>query len=321
MSEKSWDCLCAGIVVADHVCAPVARMPHAGELILTERMELSVGGCAANVSVDLAKLGRNVAMLGFVGNDAFGAFVRQTMQTAGVNCEQLLSSSTRETSGTLVVNCAGEDRRFIHSIGSNAEFTGQELTPERIATARVLYLGGYLLCQELAADHVAQAFRTARELGVMTILDVVVPCAGDYWPRVAEVLPFTDVFLPNTDEAEAITGLTDPHQQAQKFRDAGARTVAITCGETGAVLLSEKGNWQSGRFDVSVIDGTGSGDAFAAGFIHGLLADADPETCLQWGSALGASCVQSVGATTGVFTNEKLREFCEGNQLQIQRMP
>ncbi len=320
MSEKSWDCLCAGIVVADHVCAPVARMPHAGELILTERMELSVGGCAANVSVDLAKLGRNVAMFGFVGDDAFGAFVRQTMQAAGVDCEQLQCSSTRETSGTLVVNCAGEDRRFIHSIGSNAEFTGRDLTPERIAAARMLYLGGYLLCDELTAHNVAAAFRTARELAVMTILDVVIPCAGDYWDRVAEVLPFTDVFLPNTDEAELITGLTDPTEQAQKFRDGGAKTVAITCGETGAVLLSEAGNWQSGRFDVPVVDGTGSGDAFAAGFIHGLLADADPETCLRWGSALGASCVGAVGATTGVFTNEKLREFCEKNSLRIQRL-
>ncbi|WP_166830892.1 carbohydrate kinase family protein [Thalassoroseus pseudoceratinae] len=318
MSEPSWDCLCAGIVVADHVCAPIARMPHSGELVLTKRMELTVGGCAANVSVDLAKLGRRVAMSGFVGEDAFGSFVRQTMQSAGVNCDQLLTSTTRETSGTLVVNCEGEDRRFIHSIGSNAEFTGRDLTPERIASARVLYLGGYLLCEELAADHVAAAFRTARELGVTTILDVVVPAAGDYWSRVAAVLPFTDVFLPNTDEAKLITGLTDPTEQAQKFRDAGAKTVAITCGDTGAVLQSAAGNWRSGRFDVAVVDGTGSGDAFAAGFIHGLLADADPETCLQWGSALGASCVQAVGATTGVFSDGELRQFCAANQLAIE---
>ena len=319
MSEPSCDCLCAGIVVADHVCAPIERMPHSGELVLTQRMELTVGGCAANVSVDLAKLGRDVAMLGFVGEDAFGTFVRQTMQAAGVNCEQLLPSTTRETSGTLVVNCEGEDRRFIHSIGSNAEFTGRELTPERIASARVLYLGGYLLCEELTARNVAQAFRTARELGVTTILDVVVPAAGDYWSRVAEVLPFTDVFLPNTDEATMITGLTDPTQQAAKFRDAGAKTVVITCGETGAVLQSEAGNWKSGRFDVPVVDGTGSGDAFAAGFIHGLLAEADPETCLQWGSALGASCVGAVGATTGVFTDQALREFCAKNRLAFER--
>lgn len=317
MTESALDCLCAGIVVADHVCDPVDHVPAPGELAVTARMDLTIGGCAANVAVDLAKLGRRVAVAGCVGDDIFGRFVCEALTAAGARCDHLREISGRDTSGTLVINTRGQDRRFIHSIGANNDFTGAEITPDMLRACRILYLGGYCLCEGTLTNNVARMFRTARKLGVATVLDVVLPGPGDYRARLEPVLPWTDVFLPNSDEARVITGLNDPLAQADEFRRMGARTVVITCGGDGAVLVSQAGRARAGRYPVEFIDGTGSGDAFAAGFVHGLLDGRDEIECLRVGSALGASCVRARGATTGVFGATELQSFLLAHELPV----
>jgi sugar/nucleoside kinase (ribokinase family) len=293
-------------------------MPVPGELVVTPRMDLTTGGNASNVAANLARLNRNVELVGVVGQDVFGDFVRQTLTDAGVSCAHLRRSTTHATSGTFVINCQGEDRRFIHAIGASADFTGKELTPELIRAGRILYLGGYCLCEELTPENLARAFQCARQAGVTTVLDVVLAQAHSAWDRLLPVLPQTDFFLPNRDEAQAITGLMDPIAQAERFREAGAKTVVVTCGEQGAVLIGQRTRLRAEAYSIDYIDGTGSGDAFTAGFIHGLLADADLETCLRWGSALGASCVRAAGASTGVFTAEELNAYCATHPLKIE---
>lgn len=318
--SSAFDCLCAGIIVADHVCEPVDHLPAPGELILTRRMELLIGGCASNVAVDLVRLGLNAALVGKVGDDVFGRHINEALTAAGVDCRHLGVADQCDTAGTLIINCRGQDRRFIHSIGANGRFTGSEVTDEMIAAARVLYLGGYLLCDSMAADEVARSFRTARKTGVPTLLDVVIPGPGNYQDRLKAVLPWTDYFFPNDDEARTITGLSDPRDQAEAFLAAGARTVVITCGNRGALVASRDGLWQAGTHAVEFVDGTGSGDAFAAGWIYGLRQGADALGCLRYGSASGAQCVTAMGATTGVFSAGELEEFVAAHPLAIERV-
>ena len=118
MTGPRFDCFCAGIVVADHVCSPVAHLPAAGELVETNKLELTIGGCASNCAVDMAILGLKTAVAGTVGRDVFGQFVRDTLETSGVDCHCLQTRDDVDTSGTLVINVAGEDRRFIHATAS-----------------------------------------------------------------------------------------------------------------------------------------------------------------------------------------------------------
>lgn len=264
MTEPPLDCLCAGILVADHVCQPIDRLPDPGELVLTPGMSLSIGGCAANVAVDLARLGRRIEIAGAIGDDIFGEFLARSLQQARVGTDGLTMVSSCDTAGTLVVNAVGQDRRFIHSLGASTRFTGAEVDLNLLKSARVLYLGGYLLWPELTAANVRQLFESAREHGVKTVLDVVLSGPGDYRAPLETVLPLTDVFLPNTDEATLLTGLNDAEQQAVHLRQLGAGTVTITCGAEGAVTAHSGGVLRTGCFPVEVADGTGSGDA--AGF-------------------------------------------------------
>lgn len=315
MTVKKYDCLSAGVVVSDHVCEPIEHLPKAGELILSPAMHLTIGGCAANVAVDLAKLKRKVAVIGRIGNDIFGQHMNAALSEQNVICDHLAVSETAQTAATLIVNVKNEDRRFIHTVGANGEFSGKEITPELIREAKIVYLGGYLLTNSLTQKNVLDVFRTARALGVTTVLDVVTPEQINYWREIKEILPYTDFVLPNEDEGELLTGHSDPILQAQMLHEAGAKTAIVTCGPEGTIVWGEEYQFKTNGFTVPFVDGTGSGDAFDAGFIHGLLEEKSIQECVVYGSALGASCVQSAGATTGVFNHEQLTTFLKDHHL------
>lgn len=315
------DCLSVGVVVADHLCTPIDKIPRAGELELCEALPLSIGGCAANMAMDLARVGESVGVIGAVGQDVFGRFVIQSLQAAGVETSDLRQLPHVGTAGTLIINVAGEDRRFIHARGANAVLSVADISLERVKQAKVLYVGGYLLLPEMERPgELARLFAAARAAGVITVLDVVLFGPHEYWSKLADVLPETDVFLPNDDEAAAITGLSDPLRAAERFLQAGARAVVITCGGRGTLLLSAKHRLHAQTYPTTFVGGTGAGDAFDAGYITGLLAGDDPSGCLRWGSALGASCVRSVSATDSVFTRPEAMAFMQQHELKIERV-
>jgi sugar/nucleoside kinase (ribokinase family) len=314
------DVLCAGIIVADHVSSPIAHVPAAGELVMAERLLLTIGGCAANAAVDLVKMGVAAAVVGRVGDDIFGRVVAELLKESGVDGSSLLTTPGCDTSQTLIVNVTGQDRRFIHTFGANAEFSASDIPRERLQQCRVLYLGGYLVMPNIRQEELVSVFAAARQAGAKTVLDVVTPGPGAYLDQFKRLLPHVDVFLPNRDEAEIITGVSDSLRQAEIFRGLGADTVVITQGGDGAVLVNNRVRLRAGVFPVDYVDGSGGGDAFDAGFIFGLLHQMDAEGCLRVASALGASCVRAIGTTPGVFTRKECEAFLKEHTLPLQRL-
>ncbi|MBI3822696.1 MAG: carbohydrate kinase family protein [Planctomycetes bacterium] len=314
------DVLCAGIICADHVCAPVAHLPAAGELVMTDSMLLTVGGCAANAAVDLAKMNVRVAIAARLGSDVFGHVVTDILRDAQVDVSCLKISAGVDTSQTLLINVQGEDRRFIHTFGANRDFRARDIPLPLLDRVKVLYLGGYLVMPGVTQDELAPEFAAARARGVKTVLDIVVPAKGEYLSRFDRLLPHVDVFLPNNYEAEVITGEKDPLKQADVFQRLGAGTTIITMGGQGAVLVQKDLRLRSGVYAVPFVDPSGGGDAFDAGYICGLLDGKGPEDCLRIASALGASCVRAIGTTPGVFTRVECEAFLRDNELKIERI-
>ncbi|NQT12947.1 MAG: carbohydrate kinase family protein [Planctomycetes bacterium] len=312
------DCLCAGILFADVACAPVERVPNPGELVPTDLMQLGLGGCASNAGLDLAKLGRRVGVSGCVGDDFFGQFIVEALADDLIDTSGIHRVSGTCSASSMIINVRGQDRRFISTPAACTRFTVAHIPADWVRQAKVFYVGGYYMMPELETEEMVDLFRTARAAGTKTILDVVVYGDKDYWGRLAPILPETDIFLPNDDEAALITGLDDPLEQAARFREAGAGTVVITQGDAGSLLVSEKVRLRAGVYPVEFVGGTGSGDAFDAGFIAGLLADEDPAGCLRWGSALGASCVRSITATESIFSRAEAEAFMEEHELKIE---
>lgn len=313
--SHSPDVICAGILVADHFSSPMRALPRAGELVAVPEMALRTGGCAANVAVDLAKQDLQPLLMGKVGKDIWGRFLREEMEKRGIDFGGVVETDAFQTSQTLVLLCVGEDRRFVHCFGANADLRAEDFDLQALASARAFYLGGYLAMPSLEPRATAALFRHCRENGVTTFLDVVTSGDFRHAGELDPVLPFVDVFMPNDFEARLLTGEDDPVRQTEALRAKGCKTVVVTLGPAGTVVNDGGRVSKFGAFQVEAVDSSGSGDAFAAGYIAAHLDGGSVEDCVRYGSALGASCVQAIGCTEGVFDRRGVMEFLSAHFL------
>jgi len=323
VDDSAYDVVCMGILVADSFVSPLARLPRAGELMIVDDIVRATGGCAANTGVGLAKLGYRVALIGKVGTDSFGDAIVRDMREKGLDPRGVARSPTVPTSKTVILTVTGEDRRFLTAFGTNADLGLDDVDLSLVDQARLLYVGGYLLLPRFSQEDLLVLLKRAKAAGVMTVVDVAVPTAGGssyaLEHTLAEALPYVDAFLPNDDEAAVITGCEDPEEQARILVEAGCHTVVITMGENGALLRNERGTIHAPRYRVDVVDPSGAGDAFDAGYIVGMLSGWDDERTLRFASALGASACMKLGCTPGQFSMAEAGEFLANHHLRIRR--
>ena len=306
---------CAGIVVADVLCGPVEALPEPGQLIAVDDIPSKAGGCASNVAIDLARQGVSVAVAGCVGRDAAAQTPLAALRAHGVDCGAIAESDRLPTSKTVILLVAGQDRRFLHSFGANAEFTVGHIRREWLEGLRVFYLGGLFVMPGIKTDELVDLLGFCRRSGIVT---VAVPQPFDQHGDLARLLPMIDCFLANDDEARLFTGRRDPVDQAAALIAAGALTPIVTCGARGALAARGRQRWRSGAYDMPVVDPSGCGDAFAAGVITGIIRGWDLARTLIYASALGASAVRAIGTTDGVFRAGEAEAFIAAHQLPME---
>jgi sugar/nucleoside kinase (ribokinase family) len=258
--------------------------------------------------------------MGKVGSDAFGQFIIDDLASQGLDTKGITRSKEVATSKTMIIPVISEDRRFIHSLGANADLSYVDIDLEAVAQGKILYVGGYLGLPRLDQKSLVSLLKYAKEKGLSTILDVIVPSGALSYGlglHLTEALAYSDVFLPNDDEARALTGQSEPEKQAQAFLEQGCGTVVITMGEKGSLLKTKDLSLQADIFHMPIVDPSGAGDAFDAGFIAGMLWGWDLKRTLELASAVGASAVTKLGCTTGVFTAAEAQEFLKHNSLPI----
>ncbi|MGI5832062.1 MAG: carbohydrate kinase family protein [Thermoguttaceae bacterium] len=320
MATNKHRCLSAGILFADVGCVPISHCPKPGELVQTEGVVLTLGGCASNVALNLSRLEVPTGLCGSVGDDSFSDFVVRSLDAPFIDVSGLGRVKNACPGISLIINVIGEDRRFVSTTGANASFSIHDIPEAWADEAEVLYLGGYLMMPELEKPETVDFLRKFQDHGGKTILDLVLYGKRPYWDVIKPLLPYVDYFMPNNDEGEAVCGKTDPVEQAKIFLDAGAKTAVITCGEAGAIFYSDADKFRTGIFKADFVGGTGSGDAFAAGFVHGLLVGDEPFVLMNRAGAQGMSAVRHVSATESVFTKAEAEAFLAENQLGYQTL-
>jgi sugar/nucleoside kinase (ribokinase family) len=276
-----------------------------------------VGGCAPNVAISLARQKVTVELSGCVGRDACAEGLISTLRGQDVNCDAVVSSNTFPTSQTVILLVKGQDRRFIHVFGANREYSISHIDRNWLKNLNLFYLGGLFALPGIQPGELLDLLRFCRNNGVITVVDVVVPHDQKGFQGMEGILEYTDYFLPNDQEAYRLTGKTDPVDQIRALRKLGAGTVIITCGAQGAVTAWKQQLIRSGIFPANVVDPSGSGDAFTAGIITGVLQDWPMARILGYASALGASATRAVGCTDSVFTASETEEFVKKHSLEV----
>jgi len=309
------DVTCVGVLVADVIVRPVDRWPQPGGLILVDRVELHSGGLAHTTGVALAKLGVSTAVVGRVGADRLGEFLVDVLREHGIEAYVHQDAGT-STSATVVAVASGGDRSFLHMPGANARLVPEDVPETLLADSRLVHLGGYFLLPGLDGEPAAALLRRAKALGCGTSLDVAWDAHGRWMSALAPCLRYVDVLFGNLDELACVTGRADPAEIAAELRALGAGTVVVKLGEAGAYV--DDGTWR-GRvpaFSVDVVDTTGAGDAFCAGFLTGYLAGWEAARSTRLGNAVGAMCVTAMGGSTGVGSLEEAQRFADTTPLR-----
>lgn len=304
--------VCLGIMVADVVGRPLRVVPDPGRLVLVDEMSLHTGGCAVNAATALARLGLPVEVIGKVGNDPFGDFILNALKERGIGARGVKRDPQAGTSATMVMVEPDGERRFVHYIGANAQLTLADIDFSMVENASVLHVAGSLVLPGIDGEPTAELLQCARAADVITFLDTVWDDKGRWMEMLRPCLPFIDYFVPSLPEAQAITGLDAPVDVARALLDHGVGTVGLKMGADGCVVVSAGGDIISlPAFQVDVVDATGAGDAFAAGFVAGVYQGWPLEKTARFANSVGALCVTGLGATGGVTTLDKTLEFME----------
>ena len=308
--ERTTDVCCLGILVADCFGSPIDEMPEKGRLKLFDHMEMHIGGCAANTGIALARLGVKTSVVGKVGDDVFGRFVAETLRNSGAEPRGMVVDPEVSTSFTFVVVGSDGQRSFLHTMGANATLCEADIDMDVVWDAKILHVAGTMVMPTFDGEQTARVLEQAQAAGVVTCMDTVFnDRLEDYMPVVGPCLPHLDMFLPSIEEAERVAGTSEPSEIARRIHDEGCGVVGVKVGEKGSYVSGNGEEAFVPSYEVDVVDTSGAGDCWVAGFLTGQLRGWTLAESAELGNAVAAHCVQAVGCTAGVRDFETVRRF------------
>ena len=287
-----------GVHVLDVLVRPVEAIPEGQGATLVEDIRMTAAGTAGGTALTLAKLGALVSSAGAIGSDPTGDMLVQLLGAAGIDTRFLVRRTDTPTSASVLPIRPNGDRPSLHLLGANITYGPDDVPWDALAEADHLHLGGPEL---IGADTATRILSYAKEHGVITSVDLLAPGALGSFEQIESLLPFVDHMLPNEDQVLGFTGEDDLVRGAQKLLAAGAGLVAVTRGGDGALLVTPEGTEKVPAFAIDVVDTTGCGDAFSAGYLRGLSLGRDLRDAARLGCAAAAMVAQGLGSDAGNY--------------------
>jgi ribokinase len=272
------------------------RFPRPGETLIGNSFARHPGGKGANQAIAAARLGARTVMVGAVGADPFGEFMRATLSRAGIETG-LVRTILDAPTGTALITVAGGENSIVVIAGANAAVAAEDGAPS-------IAPGDIVVAQlEVPAAAWSAAFKTARAVGATTILNAA-PASG----AVIGLLPLCDVVVVNEIELGALSEAADLLAAMRAVRPSASQIVIATRGRSGFVCLRPDGVIQAAGHEVAAIDSTGAGDCCVGALAAGLAADRDLGRALALANAAAALSVQRPGAGDSMPTRAAVAE-------------
>ncbi|MBO4259612.1 carbohydrate kinase family protein [Streptomyces griseorubiginosus] len=295
-----------GVHVLDVLVRPVEAIPEGQGATLVEDIRMTAAGTAAGTALTLAKLGAEVRTAGAIGTDPTGDLLLQLLERAGIDTGLVVRRIDTSTSATVLPIRPNGDRPTLHLLGANITYGLDDVPWDALAEATHLHLGGPEL---IGAEVAARILAHAKEHDVVTSVDLLAPGELGTFDQIEPILPYIDYLLPNEDQVLGFSEERDLVTGAGKFLAGGTGLVAVTRGGEGALLVTAEGTEAAPAFDVEVVDTTGCGDAFSAGFLRGVSLDRTPKEAAVLGNAAAALVAQGLGSDHGAFDLPEADEF------------
>lgn len=304
--DKPLDVVVAGLAVVDIIGKPIdlEHPPKKGGLRQIEDIVLTTGGNVSNVGIDLSKLGFRVGAVTRVGKDRLAQVLMQEYANHGVDVSGVTVDRDAQTSATMISVDRSGERTFLHTRGCMANFRVSDILSQLklIRNAKFLVFGYLGLVPEMERE-LPRLFRTVKErTGAKILVDTGGLPHRFGKKELRSFLSWVDYFIPSFKEAVALTGQKTPERIVEFLFDAGVRTmVGVKLAAKGCYIATrEKAVYVRAKKIKKVVDTTGAGDAFVAGFVAGMLRGFDPFQAARIGNATAASCVTRMGASTAI---------------------
>ncbi|GAA4379198.1 sugar kinase [Nocardioides caricicola] len=290
-----------GVHVLDTHVIGIESIPGGSDGQLVETIRMSAAGTAGGTALVLSRIGAEVLSFGAVGSDPIGDTLLALLAREGVDTSGLVRKDDQQTSASVIPVRPNGDRPAWHCIGANGAFTLDDLDRAALDGITHLHLGGP---EFLGGEAAGELLAHARSIGATTSLDVLAPGDPDMLAWIAGALPHTDYLLPNDEQVFGFTGASSLADGARALVDAGAGCVAVTQGAKGALVVTADEVIEVPAYPIEpdrLVDTTGCGDAFSAGFLRGLSLGRDLRAAARLGCATAAQVAQGLGTDAGSY--------------------
>ncbi|HEX4816817.1 MAG TPA: PfkB family carbohydrate kinase [Nonomuraea sp.] len=287
-----------GVHIVDILARPVDHIPDGQDTVLVDQIRLTAAGSAAGTAVDLVKLGHHVVTMGAVGDDELAAFLLMILAERGVDVSSLRRRAGEPTAASILPIRPDGGRPSFHVPGANLTVTYADLDPGVLRGARAIHLGGMDVTFGLGDPAFFALLDEARAAGTLVTMDLLSEMP-DLLRMARAFLPHVDYVLPNESQALHMTGAATVEAAAATLLADGPKGVVITLGGAGSLVATEGGSERVPARKVEVVDTTGCGDAYCAGFLTGLLHGHDVMTAARWGTAAAALVATGLGSDAG----------------------
>ena len=299
-----------GVHVLDVLVRPVESIPEGQGGELVEEIRITAAGSAGGAALVLAKLGAEVRSAGAIGSDPVGDMLVALLERDGVDTGLLVRRDDVQTSASVLPIRPNGDRPAFHVVGANGSYGPDDAPWDAIAAADHLHLGGP---EFMGGEAAAKLLAHARENGTVTSADVLAPGDPGLLEWIGPALPELDYLLPNDEQVLGFTGADELEAGCRALVERGVGCVAATCGADGVLVVDADGAERVPAFEVDVVDTTGCGDAFSAGFLRGLSLGLERREAAVLGCATAALVAQGLGTDAGDFDLERAQRMAAGD--------
>jgi ribokinase len=304
--EGEIDVLGLGEIVID-LLMKIPRFPKPDEKIYVLNSEKQAGGVTANFCVGVSRQGLRVAFFGGVGDDEEGVYLRKALQKELVDDRYLFTLKSKVTPINIVIVTEDGDKSILQS-----EHMRLTLPSKKLIIKEIIQKSRHLHLTAINYETALKAVKLAKEIGLTTSLDLESQVVREYQKQLHHLLEYIDILLPNKGGAYEFTLSDDPYKASHSLLEYGPKVVLLTLGSEGVLLSTRKEQRLFPAFNIdNVVDTTGAGDAFNAGFISSFLENKSLVECVKRGQATSAIKIQGLGAQAPLPTKQMVENFLE----------